>query len=46
MIVNDKNKKRYEITLPDGKIMKGIWFIGPQLEKLLKAYNIPYKIKK
>ena len=44
MIVNDKNKKMYEITLPDGKKV-GFWFIGKQLELILKAYNIPYKIK-
>lgn len=46
MIVNDKNKKQYEIELPDGKIVKGVWFIGKQLEVILKAYNIPYKIVK
>ena len=45
MIVNDTNKKLYEITLPDGKKIK-LWFIGKQLELLLKAYNIPYKIVK
>ena len=38
-----KNRKTYEIKMPDGKKMK-IWFIGPQLELLLKAYNIEYKI--
>lgn len=46
MIVNDKNKKQYEIELPDGKKVKGVWFIGKQLEVILKAYNIPYKIVK
>lgn len=40
-----ENKKTYEIELPDGKKLK-IWFIGPQLEVLLKAYKIPYKIVK
>jgi len=44
MIVNSKNKKQYEIELPNGKIIKGVWFIGKQLEVILKAYNIPYKI--
>lgn len=45
MIVADKNKKVYEITLPDKKKIK-LWFIGKQLELLLNAYNIPYKIRK
>jgi len=38
-------KKFYEIELPDGKKIN-LWFIGKQLELLLKEYNIPYKIKK
>ena len=33
MIVNNKNKKQYEIELPNGKIVKGVWFIGKQLLK-------------
>lgn len=45
MILNDKNKKMYEIELPNGKKIK-LWFIGKQLEELLKAYKIPYKIVK
>ena len=45
MIVNNRNKKMYEIELPSGKKIK-LWFIGKQLEELLKAYNIPYKIVK
>ena len=45
MIVNDKNKKQYEIELPNGKKVK-LWFLGKQLEVILKAYNIPYKIVK
>jgi len=45
MIVNDKNKKMYEIELPNGKNIK-LWFIGKQLELLLNAYNIPYKVVK
>lgn len=35
-------KKIYEIILPDKKKIR-IWFIGKQLETLLKAYNISYK---
>ena len=42
MIVQDKNKKQYEIVLPDGKKLR-IWFIGSQLELLLDSYKIPYK---
>jgi len=38
-------EKTYEIEIPDGKKIK-LWFIGKQLEILLKAYNIPYKIVK
>ena len=41
MIINGK-KKTYEIVLPDKKKIR-LWFIGKQLEVLLKAYNIPYK---
>lgn len=36
------NKNMYTITLPDGKKIK-LWFIGTQLETILKAYNIPFK---
>lgn len=45
MIVDNKNKKVYEITLPDKKKIK-LWFIGTYLETVLNAYNIPYKIRK
>jgi hypothetical protein len=39
------NKKTlYEITLKDGKKIV-LWFMGKSLEKILKDYNIPYKIK-
>lgn len=38
-----KNKKIYEITLKNSKKMK-FWFIGNEFEKILKDYNIPYKI--
>lgn len=38
-------KQIYIITLPDGKKIE-IWFIGSVLEKVLNAYNIPYKIRK
>lgn len=38
-------EKRYSIELPDGSKLK-LWFIGSQLEKILKAYKIPYKIEK
>lgn len=41
-----KNKKIYEITLKNGKKIK-FWFIGDDLEIILKDYNIPYnKIEK
>lgn len=45
MIVNEKNKITYEIELPNDKKVK-LWFLGKQLEVILKAYNIPYKIRK
>ena len=35
-------RSEYLITLPDNKTLR-LWFIGPYLEMLLKAYNIPYK---
>lgn len=38
-------RRKYEIILPDGEIIK-IWFIGRMLEKILDAYNIKYKVKK
>ena len=38
-------KKIYTIYLPDNSMIK-LWFIGPQLEKVLKAYNIKYKVGK
>ena len=41
MVIHGK-RKTYEIILPDKKKVR-IWFIGNQLEVLLKAYNIPYK---
>lgn len=34
----------YKITLPDKTKIK-IWFIGDTIEKVLKAYNIPYEIE-
>lgn len=43
--MNTNNKVIYEIKMPDGKKIK-LWFIGKQLELLLKAYNIPYKVVK
>lgn len=36
------NKEIYEITLPNKKKIK-LWFRGKDLEKILEAYNIPYK---
>lgn len=36
------NKQVYIITLKNGKTKK-IWFLGNQLEEILKDYNIPYK---
>jgi hypothetical protein len=35
----------YEIALPNGRKLM-LWFIGRQLEEILKAYNIPYKVIK
>lgn len=43
--MNNTAKKRYKIMLPSGDFVV-IWFIGSQLEKILKAYNIDYKIEK
>lgn len=38
------NKYLYTVELPDGsKII--FWFIGKQLEVILKAYNIKYEKK-
>ena len=34
-------KTTYIITLKNGKKIH-LWFVGPQLEKILKDYNIPY----
>lgn len=34
---------KYEIDLPNGKTIT-IWFIGEQLERILDAYGIPYRI--
>ena len=38
------NKKEYIVYLPDQKKIK-LWFIGNQLETILKAYNIKYEVK-
>lgn len=38
-----QHKTTYEIYLPDNKKIR-IWFMGKQLEELLKAYNIKYKV--
>lgn len=35
----------YEITLPNGEKVY-VYFIGPQLKKVLDAYKVNYKIKK
>ena len=44
--INTKgNEKMYEIIMPNGKKIK-LWFIGKQLEEILKAYHIPYWIVK
>jgi len=32
----------YVVTLPNNKKIK-VWFIGPHLEVIFKAYNIPYE---
>ena len=34
----------YEVTLKDGKKVL-LWFMGKELEKILKEYDIPYTIK-
>lgn len=34
-------KIEYRVTLKNGKIIK-FWFLGSQLEKVLKEYNIPF----
>lgn len=34
----------YEITLPNGEKVY-VYFIGPQLKKVLDAYKVNYKIK-
>ena len=45
-MINIRGKEQvYEIIMPDGKKIR-LWFIGKQLEELLKVYNIPFKIKK
>lgn len=41
--VKVRNKKEYDIIMPDGKHMR-FWFCGEQFEKMLRAYNIPYRI--
>ena len=35
-------RSEYIVTLPSGEKMK-IYFYGKVLERILKAYNIPYK---
>ena len=39
-------KKMYKIKLPNKRKPIRLWFIGPQLEEILKAYNIEYKVEK
>ena len=38
------NRTLYIITLKNGKKIT-LWFIGKQLETILKDYNIPYEKK-
>lgn len=39
------NKTIYKIFLPDGNFVR-LWFMGEQLEKILKAYRIKYEKEK
>lgn len=36
-----KTKEKYTILLKDGKTVN-VWFLGKELEMILKNYNIPY----
>ena len=38
-------RKLYEIEMPDGTKLR-FWFIGKQLQNVLDAYNVPYKLVK
>ena len=38
------NRQVYIITLKNGKKLR-FWFMGTELEKVLKDYNIPYEKK-
>ena len=45
--VSFKNGTRqmYEVRMPDGTKIR-FWFIGKQLQNVLDAYNVPYKLVK